>query len=427
MSKTSVFVKQVTALIKSKEAKESVALELDQHLKASVQQRMEKGLSPEEAEKQAIQDMGDPVQLGIKMGKLHRPKVDWSLLTLFLLLQLIGFLPLLIANYEHPFSISKKVADVLFGLAIVIILMFFDYRKLKKRARYIWGIACVILGLLFCSKVGGMIIMGEPYIQLGLFQANSIIVIPLLFIGWAGILNRFADRPWMMTGLFFLSTAIYSQVSNLSNVMIYMSMVLAMYAWAIRKKKKLLIGSIAAAMLLSAGSLMLLWVASPPYMKERLFGYLYPESYSDTTGYTPLQIKKYMSEAGWFGQHTLADNFDIPFAFTDTVFVTVTYTFGWMFSIVLSLFLITVTIRMCRISIKTKDPFGQLIIIGGTALYTIPLVYNIGMVLGFLPLAGFYLPFVSYGTVPILINAIIIGLVLSVYRRKDFVSIAEER
>jgi cell division protein FtsW (lipid II flippase) len=43
------------------------------------------------------------------------------------------------------------------------------------------------------------------------------------------------------------------------------------------------------------------------------------------------------------------------------------------------------------------------------------------MVLGFFPLTTMSLPFISYGLMPTVLNAIVIGAVLSVYRRKDLV------
>ena len=58
-------------------------------------------------------------------------------------------------------------------------------------------------------------------------------------------------------------------------------------------------------------------------------------------------------------------------------------------------------------------------LIGAVALYTVQLVSNIAMTLGLFPITSISLPFISYGLMPILFNAFLIGIVLSVYRRKD--------
>ena len=54
-------------------------------------------------------------------------------------------------------------------------------------------------------------------------------------------------------------------------------------------------------------------------------------------------------------------------------------------------------------------------------MFTIQFVYNIAMNLGYVPLTGMPLPFVSYGGSNLVINAAMMGIFLSVYRRKDLV------
>ena len=71
---------------------------------------------------------------------------------------------------------------------------------------------------------------------------------------------------------------------------------------------------------------------------------------------------------------------------------------------------------------KIHDPYGKLLLIGAVALYTVQLVSNIGMTFGFFPITSISLPFISYGLMPILFNAFLMGVVLSVYRRKDLTS-----
>ena len=74
--------------------------------------------------------------------------------------------------------------------------------------------------------------------------------------------------------------------------------------------------------------------------------------------------------------------------------------------------------RIMAIARKINDPFGKLLLIGAVALYTVQLVSNIAMTLGLFPITSISLPFISYGLMPILFNAFLIGIVLSVYRGK---------
>ena len=46
----------------------------------------------EEAEKNAVTDMGDPVEVGISLDRIHKPKVAWKLLVIVGILSLFGIL-----------------------------------------------------------------------------------------------------------------------------------------------------------------------------------------------------------------------------------------------------------------------------------------------------------------------------------------------
>ncbi|MBS4209262.1 FtsW/RodA/SpoVE family cell cycle protein [Bacillus sp. FJAT-50079] len=419
MNDKNSFLQRVKNQIKSAEAKQFVAKELDHHIEKKVEQLIDAGNERDVAELKAVQQMGDPIKLGLKMGHLHRPKVDWGLISLFIFLQLIGLLPLLVTSSKYQPSIYQQTTSIFFGIVCAICLMLFDYRKLKEKWWLIIGAFGVILMVFFYF---GTYVNGNPYIRFGPFKTNSIIVLPFLFISWAGVFYQYTRRYVLITGIFLFSVLLYAPISVFSNLFIYIVVVFAMYIWTIRKHRKRVIGTFIAWII---GTIIIfIWKYNEYYMKHRLLGFLFPEQHANESGYLNIQIKKYLSEAGWLGQKRNLEHFLLPESHTDFAFVTFTYSFGWIFSILLILFLATITMRMFWISRKVVDPFGQLIIIGAVTLYSVPFVYNIAMVLGLLPLAGIGLPFISYGTVHVLINSMLIGLVLSVYRRKDLFTTA---
>ncbi|MBQ6448452.1 FtsW/RodA/SpoVE family cell cycle protein [Cytobacillus oceanisediminis] len=69
---------------------------------------------------------------------------------------------------------------------------------------------------------------------------------------------------------------------------------------------------------------------------------------------------------------------------------------------------------------KIKNQYAKFLLIGSITLYSVQVIYNLGMCMGFLPVISLSLPFISYGVVPTVINALLIGLILSVIRRKNF-------
>ena len=55
----------------------SIEEELKEHLQDSIQNLLEEGFSYEEAEKQAVLHMGDPVETGKMLNKVHRPLLGY--------------------------------------------------------------------------------------------------------------------------------------------------------------------------------------------------------------------------------------------------------------------------------------------------------------------------------------------------------------
>ncbi len=74
-------------------------------------------------------------------------------------------------------------------------------------------------------------------------------------------------------------------------------------------------------------------------------------------------------------------------------------------------------IRMLILARRSRDMFGNYLIVGIMSMMLFHVVENIGMILGLLPITGIPLPFVSYGGSNMLTNMAGIGLVLNVAMR----------
>lgn len=156
---------------------------------------------------------------------------------------------------------------------------------------------------------------------------------------------------------------------------------------------------------------------------DRLSAFITPEADPHGAGYIILVIRDVLAEAGWFG-HGLMNGINmevLPEAHTDFVFPYLVYSLGWTFGIFLCLLLFVFVLRITMNGLKTKDLFGRLIVMGGAAIFTVPIFWNILMGLGVLPIMGVSLPFISYGGSMVFHYGAVLGLVLSVYRRKDIV------
>ncbi|OTY21500.1 cell division protein FtsW [Bacillus mycoides] len=407
------FLSEVTNHIKSKEAKSFVATELDFHLKQAKSTWIEKGLSEEVAENKAVEQMGSPIKLGRELNKLHKPKVDWFLIILLVAAMGLGFLPVLAFGYTND-VIMNKLIFVILGVVAALGMMLIDYRKLERLGGLFYTIGVLILLMLYCFPNASM--AGEPLIKIGPIAIDCLMAVPFFFLAWASIFNGSRIKVMHLVVLYLFSLCLFLTVATLSTVFIYITMVFVMLWWSNLGKKKVLIITIVPICLLII-RVSFSWSSVKGYHLDRFLGYLNPERDAGGAGFMYVRLKEVMSSAGWFG--TYGNIKSIPAAHTDFVFASLTYYYGYVLALVLVLILSLFAVRIMTISYKTNDGYGKLLLVGGVTLFVVHFICNVGMILGILPRVAISLPFISYGLVPTLFHAFIMGIVLSVYRRKD--------
>ncbi|MGF9853585.1 FtsW/RodA/SpoVE family cell cycle protein [Bacillus paramobilis] len=402
------FVSEVTNYIKSKEAKSFVATELEFHLKQAKNTWIEKGLSEEVAENKAVEQMGSPSKLGRELNKLHKPKVDWFLLILLVAAMGLGFLPIIALGHTNDL-LMNKVIFVILGIATAVGIMLLDYRKLERLGWLFYTIGILILLAIKCFPTGYVI--GEAVIKIGSIKIDCLMTIPFFFLAWASFFNNSRLKFIHLFMLYVFSLYLFFITSVLVPIFIYITMVFVMLWWSkLGKKTGWLITILPISPLIIRD--LFSWSAVKEYRIARILGFLNPEH-----DLWYLRLQEAMSSAGWFG--TYGNIKSIPAAHTDFVFASLTYYYGYVLALVLVLILSLFAVRIMNIAYKINDGYGKLLLVGGVTLFVIHFICNVGMILGLLPRTSISLPFISYGWIPTLFHAFIMGIVLSVYRRKD--------
>ncbi|HDR7705435.1 TPA: FtsW/RodA/SpoVE family cell cycle protein [Bacillus thuringiensis] len=401
------FLKEVTNHIKSKEAKDLVATELDFHLKQAKNMWVEKGLSEEVAEDKAVEQMGSPIKLGQELNKLHKPKVDWFLIGLLVAAMGLGFLPVLALG--HADLLMNKVIFVILGVTTAIGMMLFDYRKLERLGWLFYTIGVLILLAIKCFPT--ISVNGEALIKIGPIKIDCLMTIPFFFLAWASFFNNSRLKFIHLFMLYVFSLYLFLTTSIMVPIYIYITMVFVMLWWSKLGKKTAWLITILPIFLFIIRDLFS-WSAVKEYRIARVLGFLNPEH-----DLWYLRLKEAMSSAGWFG--TYGNIKSIPAAHTDFVFASLTYYYGYVLALVLVIILSLFAVRIMNIAYKINDGYGKLLLVGGVTLFVIHFICNVGMILGLLPRASISLPFISYGLTPTVFHALLMGIVLSVYRRKD--------
>ncbi len=237
-----LFLMEVLRNIKSREAQEYIEKELNYHLNRSKSELISKGLSQDTAEEQAVKQMGNPSELGQQLNKLHRPKVDWMLLVLLLAALWMGLLPLLSIQGDYDFKlniVTKQAIYILIGMATALIVMFLDYRKLKK-----WGWYFLVAGMLFLFAlffIPNVVMNGAPYISILGFTFSPITALPCLFLFWASFLSKRKPKLWLIALIYTITTFLFISLLALPVAMIYSIFLFVLFCGSTIKRKTIYI------------------------------------------------------------------------------------------------------------------------------------------------------------------------------------------
>lgn len=417
------FLQQVTQYIRSKEAKLYVEKELRHHLYVSKQAWEKRGYSAADAEQQAIMEMGSAAKLGKSMNKIHRPKWDFWLIGAVFFLLVAGFIPVLTFDSNLIYGegmqahfIEHKIFHTILGFLTITILMFYDYRKMQRYSLLLYGLGCLLLAIL--AFMPNTARNGEAMFAIGPLAISGWSALPCVLLALAHFFTKPSFKLWQAIFVCLLPLWLILQLPNLALAFIYLAVVSVLFFFSrFTRKIKQVIGGLSLALL---GFTVFFFTSYAnqlaPYQLTRLNGFLYPQNYADGEGYDYLNLQKIIANSGWFGAET-------PIAFYEAhtiyAFAQIIQSVGFGVSIAIVMLLLGIASRILWIFRTMPISFGKMLVLAAVALYSFQSLYSILMVLGYLPILEIPLPFISYGITPMMLNAILIGLVLSVYRRKS--------
>jgi cell division protein FtsW len=117
----------------------------------------------------------------------------------------------------------------------------------------------------------------------------------------------------------------------------------------------------------------------------------------------------------------------LPYAYADFIFSTLAEEWGFVGVLALAIGFGAFIWIGFRIARSARDPFGQLLAAGLTALIGVSAVLHIGVNLAVLPATGITLPFVSYGRSSLVVALIATGVLISVGQGRGGASAPQPR
>ena len=338
---------------------------------------------------------------------------DFSAFLLFgaslLLLILVLFVGTARTGATRWFSfgqINLAPSDIAKITLLLALSRFLAYTKLPVTSKRRLAITAVL------TFIPMALILKQP--DLGTALVFPVILITLWF--WSGL------SPWYL--LLILSPLLSLLAASHWIAWALYFVILLIFLFSIRPG--LLFGIIVVIANLAMGTITpFLWNRMAEYQQLRILTFLDPGRDPRGAGYQIIQSKIAIGSGGLLGKGLFNGSQTrlefLPERHTDFIFSVLGEEFGmWGTLIVMSLFLFIVY-RAIAIASRCRSKFASYLVMSGAAIILFQFFVNVGMTLGFMPVTGLALPFVSYGGTSLVLTWSIVGLIVSAdYNWQDY-------
>jgi len=329
-------------------------------------------------------------------------------------------------EFVNQDTFFKQLLWIFIGLCFMLIFCNIDYRRLWDFA---WPLyTFVFLALVLVLVFGRTKLGAQRWLELGGFnfqpsEFGKLVIILVLsrYFSQKSFeeLRTFKNRSSLVKGfiiplclILILAFLVLIQPDlGTAGIYLFIFMFLVFFV-GVRLKYILFFSSL---ILLTSP---FFWFLLRGYQKDRLLVFLNPNRDPLGAGYTIIQSKIAIGSGRLFGKGWLAGtqnqlNF-LTERQTDFIYSTIGEEWGFLGSIILvTLFYILIK-RILKLSLVRYDPFAKNLCLCIASLLFIQVFINIAMTIGFMPVVGLPLPFISYGGSSLVIFLLLMGIVLNI-------------
>ena len=343
-------------------------------------------------------------------------RIDAKIFIAILIITFLGLLTIYSSSSGDLSLVIKQATRIVIGIITMIFIAQVHPDNLRLFAPFLYFVTFILLFIVLFFGVGNT---ADRWLDLYLFrfQPSELmkIFVPLM------VAYYYSNKPLPPKSTYLLIASlivlapvlmIMKQPDLGTALLIGMSGAIAILLAGI--SLKFFIGSSLTIILLAP----VLWMNMHDYQKQRVLTFFDPESDPMGAGYHLLQSKIALGSGGFFGKGlfngTQSKLGFVPEHSTDFIFSAFGEEFGFLGVLLLLSLYLFIALRGLTISVKATDNFGR--ILSGTLSLTLFLyvIVNVGMVIGFLPVVGAPLPFMSYGGTSMVTLFATVGIIMSI-------------
>lgn len=442
------YIETVTEQIRCKRALPLVTKELEDHIEDQKSAYMADGMDSFEAEEAAVLEMGDPVEVGIDMDRIHRPKMAWKMIGLIAAMNLAGILLMYLIRTSviadagsNPQDVEwiasgiggkidylKSIVWMFAGLACMIGICYLDYSRIGKHARLLAGVWIVVMGLSVFK--GAVSINGAAY-GIPFLLGYVLPIRPFLYLivpVYAAVLYSMRGNQQGYMGVVkavlwqILPVWIILRIPNLSmalsvefTFLILLSIAICKGWFKVNKRRTLTaLWSIVILLPVAAITAMARLGYVHSYQKARISAFIHPDGNDAGTFWGT--IRNMIRGAHLTGR---GDYENVWFFNRDYMLTFIIHYYGILAAVIVTGIVGGILLWFLKKTGKQKNQLGMIM---GTGCITVLMIQFAGYVLenlGYFPLSNNYCMFLTTGGSGMMISYMMLGILLSIYRYQN--------
>ncbi|MGZ1293377.1 FtsW/RodA/SpoVE family cell cycle protein [Lactobacillus delbrueckii subsp. bulgaricus] len=364
---------------------------------------------------------------------------DYRIFIVYLLLMTIGVIAvysasseiLLINGFKATAYGQKQLFYAFFGVLICLACYSINLDYLRRGKLLLW-LLVIVAGLLVYVLFFGQAVNGaKGWINLGPINIQPLELAKLVLTLYLARMLAKADgrlvRGHIISQL--LPTAIIAGLlmilvliePDFGGTAIIFCLVLIMYSVSGIPTGYILLSIIGITVLVVGGfSLIVAWNPSflqDVYVYKRFIAFLHPFKTAANEGAQLVNSYYAIHNGGLFGLglgNSIQKRGYLPEPYTDFILSIIAEEVGSLGALVVLGLLFYLMILIMERGVKAQSQYSTLICFGVTAIIFFQTLFNVGAVLGLMPITGVTLPFISYGGSSLWVLSAAIGLVLNV-------------
>ena len=150
------YLKAVIEQIRCKNVRPYVERELRDHLEDQINDNIASGMDKDEAVRAAVKDMGDPIETGIALDRVHRPSIAWGMIALVFVISIAAALIhfAIASGAEGSVYNQSSKTMIMFGAGFLVMLAiyFVDYTHVARFSKLIALCLMVFVSMQECLE-----------------------------------------------------------------------------------------------------------------------------------------------------------------------------------------------------------------------------------------------------------------------------------